>query len=68
MCDADPLICCVCVFQDDVDSPSPVLRDNHQLHEEVRGWLKDQKVQEIFMQGKLFITFFIDIDRYRYHC
>lgn len=50
---------CVCVFQDEVDSQSPVLRDNHQLHEEVRGWLKDQKVQEIFMQGKFFITLYL---------
>lgn len=48
---------CVCVslFQDEVDSTNPVLRDNPQLHEEVKGWLKDQKVQEIFMQGNLFI-------------
>ncbi|KAK1882119.1 putative JmjC domain containing histone demethylation protein 2C, partial [Dissostichus eleginoides] len=38
-------------YQDEVDSLNPVLRDNHQLHDEVRGWLKDQKVQEIFMQG-----------------
>ncbi|KAK6328039.1 hypothetical protein J4Q44_G00000170 [Coregonus suidteri] len=38
-------------YQDEVDSLSPVLRDNPQLHEEVRFWLKDQKVQEIFMQG-----------------
>ncbi|KAJ3608291.1 hypothetical protein NHX12_025340, partial [Muraenolepis orangiensis] len=36
---------------DEVDSLSPVLRDHPQLHEEVKGWLKDQKVQEIFMQG-----------------
>lgn len=35
-----------------MDSLSPVLRDNPQLHEEVKGWVKDQKVQEIFMQGK----------------
>lgn len=41
------------VFQDEVDSQNPILRDNHQLHEEVKGWLKDQKVQEIFMQGNL---------------
>lgn len=41
-----------CVLQDEVDSQNPVLRDNHQLHEEVKSWLKDQKVQEIFMQGK----------------
>ncbi|XP_028976260.2 probable JmjC domain-containing histone demethylation protein 2C isoform X3 [Esox lucius] len=38
-------------YQDEVDSLSPVLRDNPQLQEEVRFWLKDQKVQEIFMQG-----------------
>ncbi|XP_053367912.1 probable JmjC domain-containing histone demethylation protein 2C isoform X1 [Clarias gariepinus] len=38
-------------YQDEVDSLSPVLRDNPQLHEEVRSWVKDQKVQEIFMQG-----------------
>lgn len=58
-----PVCLCVClrlcVFQDEVDSQNPVLRDNPQLHEEVKGWLKDQKVQEIFMQGKLFITLFI---------
>lgn len=41
-----------CVTQDEVDSLSPVLRDNPQLHEEVKSWVKDQKVQEIFMQGK----------------
>ncbi|XP_028824386.1 probable JmjC domain-containing histone demethylation protein 2C isoform X3 [Denticeps clupeoides] len=38
-------------YQDEVDSLSPVLRDNPQLHEEVKAWVKDQKVQEIFMQG-----------------
>ncbi|XP_071250850.1 probable JmjC domain-containing histone demethylation protein 2C isoform X2 [Salvelinus alpinus] len=38
-------------YQDEVDSLSPVLRDNPQLHEEVRFWLKDQKVQDIFLQG-----------------
>lgn len=42
-----------------MDSLSPVLRDNQQLHEEVRGWLKDQKVQEIFMQGNLSSTLFL---------
>lgn len=41
------------IFQDEVDSQNPVLRDNPQLHEELKGWLKDQKVQEIFMQGKM---------------
>lgn len=46
----------VCPFQDEADSQNPVLRDNHQLYEEVKGWLKDQKVQEIFMQGKLFLS------------
>ena len=46
----------VCLFQDEADSQNPVLRDNHQLYEEVKGWLKDQKVQEIFMQGKLFLS------------
>lgn len=40
------------LLQDEVDSQNPVLRDNHQLHEEVKCWLKDQKVQEIFMQGE----------------
>lgn len=45
-------VCVPCVVQDEVDSLSPVLRDNPQLHEEVKGWVKDQKVQEIFMQGK----------------
>uniref|UniRef100_A0AAZ3SPJ9 JmjC domain-containing histone demethylation protein 2C n=1 Tax=Oncorhynchus tshawytscha TaxID=74940 RepID=A0AAZ3SPJ9_ONCTS len=38
-------------YQEEVDSLSPVLRDNPQLHEEVRFWLKDQKVQDIFLQG-----------------
>ncbi|XP_034021083.1 probable JmjC domain-containing histone demethylation protein 2C [Thalassophryne amazonica] len=38
-------------YQDDLDGQSTVLRDNPQLHDEVKGWLKDQKVQEIFMQG-----------------
>ncbi|XP_045570051.1 probable JmjC domain-containing histone demethylation protein 2C isoform X2 [Salmo salar] len=38
-------------YQDEVDSLSPVLWDNPELHEEVRFWLKDQKVQEIFLQG-----------------
>ncbi|XP_075791009.1 putative JmjC domain-containing histone demethylation protein 2C isoform X2 [Pelodiscus sinensis] len=38
-------------YQDDIDSLSPVLRDNPQLHEEVKVWVKEQKVQEIFMQG-----------------
>lgn len=40
------------LLQDEVDSQNPVLRDHHQLHEEVKCWLKDQKVQEIFMQGE----------------
>lgn len=40
-------------LQDEVDSLSPVLRDYPHLHEEVKAWVKDQKVQEIFMQGKL---------------
>ena len=48
----------VCLFQDEADSQHPVFRDNHQLYEEVKGWLKDQKVQEIFMQGKLFLSSF----------
>nr|XP_023686771.1 probable JmjC domain-containing histone demethylation protein 2C isoform X2 [Paramormyrops kingsleyae] len=39
------------LYQDDADSLNPVLRDNPQLHEEVKAWVKDQKVQEIFMQG-----------------
>ncbi|KAJ8264416.1 hypothetical protein GJAV_G00148910 [Gymnothorax javanicus] len=38
-------------YQDEVDSLNPVLRDNPQLHDEVKAWVKDQKVQEIFMQG-----------------
>ncbi|XP_057214074.1 probable JmjC domain-containing histone demethylation protein 2C isoform X2 [Triplophysa rosa] len=38
-------------YQDELDSLSPVLRDCPQLHEEVKAWVKDQKVQEIFMQG-----------------
>ncbi|KAM6183263.1 putative JmjC domain-containing histone demethylation protein 2C isoform 4-T4 [Erethizon dorsatum] len=38
-------------YQDDIDSLNPVLRDNPQLHEEVKVWVKEQKVQEIFMQG-----------------
>lgn len=44
--------CSICVPQDEVDSQNPLFRDNPQLHEEVKSWLKDQKVQEIFMQGK----------------
>nr|XP_040129535.1 probable JmjC domain-containing histone demethylation protein 2C isoform X3 [Ictidomys tridecemlineatus] len=39
------------LYQDDIDSLNPVLRDNPQLHEEVKVWVKEQKVQEIFMQG-----------------
>ncbi|XP_067908532.1 probable JmjC domain-containing histone demethylation protein 2C isoform X3 [Heterodontus francisci] len=39
------------LYQDDIDSLSPVLRDNPLLHEEVKAWVKEQKVQEIFMQG-----------------
>ncbi|XP_078079761.1 putative JmjC domain-containing histone demethylation protein 2C isoform X2 [Mustelus asterias] len=39
------------LYQDDIDSLSPVLRDNPSLHEEVKAWVKEQKVQEIFMQG-----------------
>lgn len=42
----------VFVPQDEVDGQNPVLRDHPQLQEEVKGWLKDQKVQEIFMQGE----------------
>ncbi|MEJ1288172.1 jumonji domain containing 1C [Cricetulus griseus] len=38
-------------YQDDIDSLKPVLRDNPQLHAEVKVWVKEQKVQEIFMQG-----------------
>ncbi|XP_056101841.1 probable JmjC domain-containing histone demethylation protein 2C isoform X2 [Rhinichthys klamathensis goyatoka] len=38
-------------YQDELDSLSPVLRDYPHLHEEVKAWVKDQKVQEIFMQG-----------------
>ncbi|XP_042765259.1 probable JmjC domain-containing histone demethylation protein 2C isoform X3 [Panthera leo] len=37
-------------YQDDIDSLNPVLRDNPQLQEEVKVWVKEQKVQEIFMQ------------------
>ncbi|KAH0623500.1 hypothetical protein JD844_006302 [Phrynosoma platyrhinos] len=37
--------------EDDIDSLNPVLRDNPQLQEEVKIWVKEQKVQEIFMQG-----------------
>ncbi|XP_075836188.1 putative JmjC domain-containing histone demethylation protein 2C isoform X3 [Microtus pennsylvanicus] len=37
-------------YQDDIDSLKPVLRDNPQLHAEVKIWVKEQKVQEIFMQ------------------
>ncbi|XP_054428701.1 probable JmjC domain-containing histone demethylation protein 2C isoform X3 [Pteronotus mesoamericanus] len=36
---------------DDIDSLNPVLRDNPELQEEVKIWVKEQKVQEIFMQG-----------------
>uniref|UniRef100_A0A8C1JWE4 Probable JmjC domain-containing histone demethylation protein 2C n=1 Tax=Cyprinus carpio TaxID=7962 RepID=A0A8C1JWE4_CYPCA len=38
-------------YQDEFDSLSPVFRDYPHLHEEVKAWVKDQKVQEIFMQG-----------------
>ncbi|XP_075072431.1 putative JmjC domain-containing histone demethylation protein 2C isoform X2 [Mixophyes fleayi] len=38
-------------YQDEVDSLNPVLRDNPQLHEDVKAWVKEHKVQEIFMQG-----------------
>ncbi|XP_072851273.1 putative JmjC domain-containing histone demethylation protein 2C isoform X2 [Pogona vitticeps] len=38
-------------YQDDIDSLNPILRDNPQLQEEVKIWVKEQKVQEIFMQG-----------------
>uniref|UniRef100_A0A671SK64 Probable JmjC domain-containing histone demethylation protein 2C n=1 Tax=Sinocyclocheilus anshuiensis TaxID=1608454 RepID=A0A671SK64_9TELE len=38
-------------YQDELDSLSPVFRDYPHLHEEVKAWVKDQKVQEIFMQG-----------------
>ncbi|TKC38760.1 hypothetical protein EI555_011974 [Monodon monoceros] len=38
-------------YEDDIDSLNPVLRDNPQLQEEVKVWVKEQKVQEIFMQG-----------------
>ncbi|KTG01707.1 hypothetical protein cypCar_00014424 [Cyprinus carpio] len=37
--------------EDEFDSLSPVFRDYPHLHEEVKAWVKDQKVQEIFMQG-----------------
>lgn len=43
----------VCFLQDEFDSLSPVFRDYPHLHEEVKAWVKDQKVQEIFMQGKV---------------
>ncbi|XP_029397949.1 probable JmjC domain-containing histone demethylation protein 2C isoform X2 [Mus pahari] len=36
---------------DDIDSLKPVLRDNPQLRAEVKVWVKEQQVQEIFMQG-----------------
>lgn len=54
--------CLICwfaclLFQDELDSQNPVLRDNHQLNEEVKGWLKEQKVQEIFLQGNSFVGF-----------
>lgn len=52
------LLVIIGVFQDEVDSQNPVLRDNPQLQEEVKGWLKDQKVQEIFMQGKFSLFYF----------
>uniref|UniRef100_A0A673HNT4 Probable JmjC domain-containing histone demethylation protein 2C n=1 Tax=Sinocyclocheilus rhinocerous TaxID=307959 RepID=A0A673HNT4_9TELE len=38
-------------YQDELDSLCPVFRDYPHLHEEVKAWVKDQKVQEIFMQG-----------------
>eukprot|EP00073_Rattus_norvegicus_P032670 XP_006256422.1 PREDICTED: probable JmjC domain-containing histone demethylation protein 2C isoform X2 [Rattus norvegicus] len=40
------------LYQDDIDSLKPELRDNPQLHAEVKVWVKEQKVQEIFMQGE----------------
>ncbi|KAL7990367.1 hypothetical protein Chor_013797 [Crotalus horridus] len=40
----------LCGVHDDIDSLNPVLRDNPQLQEEVKIWVKEQKVQEIFMQ------------------
>ncbi|KAM6951606.1 putative JmjC domain-containing histone demethylation protein 2C [Aplochiton taeniatus] len=40
-------------YQDELDSLSPVLRENPQLHDEVKFWLKDQKEQEIFMQAEV---------------
>lgn len=46
---------CLIALQDELDSQNPVLRDNHQLHEEVKCWLKEQKVQEIFLQGNCFV-------------
>lgn len=39
------------LYQDDIDSLKPELRDNPQLRAEVKVWVKEQKVQEIFMQG-----------------
>ncbi|KAJ6661557.1 hypothetical protein lerEdw1_013796 [Lerista edwardsae] len=45
------IVIIVCFGTDDVDSLNPVLRDNPQLQEEVKIWVKEQKVQEIFMQG-----------------
>lgn len=50
------MLCLFCFLQDELDSLSPVFRDYPHLHEEVKAWVKDQKVQEIFKQGKV-VTF-----------
>lgn len=52
---------CWLFFQDELDNQNPVLRDNHQLHEEVKCWLKEQKVQEIFLQGNCFVDVFVRV-------
>uniref|UniRef100_A0AAY4ERJ0 JmjC domain-containing protein n=1 Tax=Denticeps clupeoides TaxID=299321 RepID=A0AAY4ERJ0_9TELE len=39
-------------YQDEAGILNPLLRDNPSLQEEVKAWLKQQKVQEIFTQGK----------------
>lgn len=52
---------CWLLFQIELDSQNPVLRDNHQLHEEVKCWLKEQKVQEIFLQGNCFVDVFVKV-------
>ncbi|XP_064172762.1 probable JmjC domain-containing histone demethylation protein 2C [Anguilla rostrata] len=38
-------------YEEEVASLNPVLRDNLQLHQEVCAWVKEQKIQHVFMRG-----------------